>query len=117
MNEENRIIALSADLIFGARIRAAADAQNVSVMLARNVEDFLTKLREHKPRLAILDLDRRGLNVAETVRAVKQENVQLLCYVSHVQESAIAEAKAAGADRVMARGAFAKNLEEILGNA
>ena len=114
MTDNNNVVALAADLIFGARIRAAAEASHVSISLAKDVADFLTKVREVKPRLAVLDLDRRGMNVADTVRAVKQENVELLCYVSHVREDAIAEARNAGADRVMARGAFAKQITEIL---
>ena len=114
MSDNNTIVALAADLIFGARIRAAAEASHVSISLAKDVADFLTRVRAEKPRLAILDLDRRSIDIADTVRAVKQENVELLCYASHVREDAIAEARNAGADRVMARGAFAKQLTEIL---
>ena len=114
MNDMNSVVALSADLIFGARIRGAAEAAGVSVILSRNVEDFLTRIRADHPRLAILDMDRRGLDVAEVVQAVKAAGVPLLAYVSHVREDLIEQARAAGADRVMARGAFAKQLPEIL---
>lgn len=108
------ILALSADLIFAARIRSAAEAAGVNVILAKNVEEFLTHVRESKLQLAMLDLDRRGLDVRSTVAAARSANVALLCYVSHVREDLIAVAKDAGADRVLARGAFAKNLPRIL---
>lgn len=114
MNPYKPIVALTADLIFGSRVRAAATAENVSIILAKDVADFLTKIRAEKPRLAILDLDRRGLDVRDVVQQVKREHVELLAYVSHVREDAIREAREAGADRVMARGAFAKQLNEIL---
>ena len=117
MNDKNSIVALSADLIFGARIRAASEAVGVSVILSRNVEDFLTTVRERQPRLAILDMDRRGLDVPTVIRAVKDAQVPILAYVSHVREDLIGDARAAGADRVMARGAFAKQLTEILTTA
>jgi DNA-binding response OmpR family regulator len=114
MSEGKTIVALAADLIFSARIRATAQAQNVSVTLARDVADFLTKVRNEQPRLAILDLDRRGLDITQTVAALKALNVPLLAYVSHTEEAAIAEARAAGADQVLARGAFANQLAELL---
>jgi CheY-like chemotaxis protein len=112
-NEQKVVVALAADLIFAARIRSAAGA--VKVILARDVEDFLTKVRELQPPLAVLDLDRRGLDVGHVVRQVKATGgVELLAYVSHVREDLIATARSAGADRVMPRGAFAKQLSEIL---
>jgi CheY-like chemotaxis protein len=111
---ESVIIALSADLIFGARIRNAAESAGVRVILAKNVEDFLTQVHSAQPRLAILDMDRRGLDVSDVVGKVKAEGVELLAYVSHVREDLIDAARAAGADRVMARGAFAKQLPELL---
>ena len=117
MNGQDNIVVLPADLIFAARIRATAEATAVSITIAKDVADFLTRVHESKPRLAILDMDRRGLDIAETVRAVKAEGVNLLAYVSHVQESAIAEAKSAGADRVIPRGTFAKQLQAILTEA
>jgi CheY-like chemotaxis protein len=113
----NIVVALAADLIFAARIRGAAVA-DVSVILANNVEDFLTKIRELRPRLAVLDLDRRGLDVERVISAIKtNSNTPVVAYVSHVREDLIAAAMAAGADRVMARGAFVKNMSAILSGA
>ncbi|HUP88365.1 MAG TPA: hypothetical protein VM100_03405 [Longimicrobiales bacterium] len=108
------VVALAADLIFAARIRSTAEAANVSLVLAKDPADFLAKVRELSPRLAVLDLDRRGLDVRDTVAAVGACNVPLLAYVSHVQENLIAEAKDAGATRIVARGAFARNMSELL---
>ena len=108
------VVALPADLIFGARIRSAAENAGVQVVIVRNVEDFLDQVRLLKPRLAILDMDRRGLDVGEVVKQVKQANVELIAYVSHVREDLIDAARAAGADRVLARGAFSKLLPDLL---
>lgn len=114
MVENPYVLALSADLIFGARIRSAAETAHVNVILAQSVEEFLTRVQESRPQLAVLDLDRRGLDVRAVVEAVKSANVTLLCYVSHVREDLVSLARDAGADQVMARGAFAKNLTGIL---
>lgn len=109
------VIALPADLIFGARIRATAEALGASVIIARSPEDLLAKLRGMETRLVILDLDRRGLDITDAVKQIKAaSSAPLLAYVSHTNEAAIREARAAGADKVIARGAFAQQLPELL---
>jgi DNA-binding NarL/FixJ family response regulator len=66
-------------------------------------------------RLVILDLDRRGLDISNTVKQLKAtSSATILAYVSHVAEDAIREAREAGADKVIARGAFANQLVELL---
>jgi DNA-binding NarL/FixJ family response regulator len=104
------VVALTADMIFAARIRGAAP----NVILARDAKDLLAKVAESKPDLVVLDMDRRGLNVRATVEQLKAAGVEVLCYVSHVREDLISEAREAGADKVMARGAFANHIAELL---
>jgi DNA-binding NarL/FixJ family response regulator len=109
------VVALPADLIFGARIRATAETVGAPVIIAKNPEDLLLRLREHEARMVILDLDRRGLAITDTIKQIKStSSAPLLAYVSHTQEAAIREAREAGADKVIARGAFAKQLGELL---
>ena len=109
-HSEKNVVALAADLIFASRIRGAAG----HVILAKDPADLLAKTAELKPDLVVLDMDRRGLAVNDVVTALKEAGVEVLCYVSHVREDLIAEARAAGADRVMARGAFAQRMNELL---
>ena len=109
---ENAVVALPADLIFAAKLRAA----NVSIILAKDVKDLLTKIQEHAPRLVVLDLDKRGLDVASAIAQIKAAgNAEILAYASHVREDLIGSARAAGADRVMARGAFVRQMAELVG--
>ena len=109
------IVALPADLIFGARIRATAESVGADVLIAKNPQDLLTRVGENETRLIILDLDRRGMNITETIQKLRAtSSAPILAYVSHVQEDAIREAKAAGADKVIARGSFAKQLPDLL---
>jgi len=107
---EKTVVALAADMIFASRIRGAAG----HVVLAKDPADLLAKVAELKPDLVVIDMDRRGLAVSDVVSELKQSGVEVLCYVSHVREDLIAEARAAGADRVMARGAFAQRIRELL---
>jgi CheY-like chemotaxis protein len=109
------IVALPADLIFGARIRASAESVGEPVVIAKNPEDLLAKVREGETRLVILDLDRRGLAITDVIQQLKATSpAMILAYVSHTQEDAIREAKSAGADKVIARGAFANQIGELL---
>jgi CheY-like chemotaxis protein len=109
------VLALPADLIFGARIRASAEQAGAAVVIAKNPDDLLTRLRAQPVQLVILDLDRRALGITDLITRIKAASpVTILAYASHVNESAIAEARAAGADKVIARGAFAKQLVELL---
>jgi DNA-binding NarL/FixJ family response regulator len=112
MTQANTVVALPADLIFAARMRGTVP--DVNVILASTVEDFLTKIAQHAPRIAVLDLDRRGLDVEHVVRSVKALDTHLIAYGSHVREDLISAARAAGADRVMARGAFVKQMTDLL---
>jgi CheY-like chemotaxis protein len=105
------VVALTADMIFAARIRGAAP----HVVLARDVKDLMTRVAENKPDLVVLDMDRRGLDVRDVVTQLKAANVEVLCYVSHVREDLISAAREAGADRVMARGSFANKIAALLG--
>jgi len=112
------IVAVPADLLFAARIRAAAEQTHASVYVARNATMALKQLAEMTPALIIIDLDARGWDPIALIREVKNREtlreVPILGYVSHVREDLIAAAREAGA-RVMARGAFARDMTRILG--
>src|SRR5687768_11555338 len=109
------VLALPADLIFGARIRATAESVGAATLIAKDPKDLLSKLSENETRMVILDLDRSGLHITDTIKQIKATpSVTGLAYVSHVREDAIREARDAGADKVIARGAFAHQLAGLL---
>ncbi len=114
----NLILAHAADLLFAARIRETASSVGAELILARKSADWTEQARARRPRLLIVDLDTRTLDPIALIRETKADaelrSIPLIAYVSHVREDAIAGAQAAGADRVMARGAFTKNLPQIL---
>jgi len=112
------VIALPADLMFAARIRGTAQAVGANLTLVRNEKELLERARALAPRQIIIDLDTRSLDPVALIATLKADptlkSIPILAYVSHVREDAIAGARAAGAERVIARGAFVKNLTEIL---
>lgn len=112
------ILALTADLMFAARIRGTAQTIGAQVTLARTPDDLLAKAKELVPRRILLDLDARNFDPVDVITALKADDatrsIPILAYVSHVNEERIKAARSAGADQVMARGAFVRDLNAIL---
>lgn len=113
----SEIIAVPADLLFAARIRAAGEQAGANIFVARNAKLALERLSEITPALIIIDLDARGWDPIALIREVKSREalsrVPILSYVSHVREELIEAARQAGS-RVMARSGFSRDLGQIL---
>ncbi len=112
------ILALTADLLFASRVKSTAAAVGTALQLARTAEEVLRLAAQIQPRLIVIDLDTRSLDPVDLIRRLKAtesgSSAPVLAYVSHVREDLIGAARAAGADQVMARGAFTRNLAAIL---
>lgn len=111
------VVAAAADMIFASRIRGAGQAAGIGVRLAGSGKALLEAAAEPGVRLILIDLDHRSLKVAEVIRELKAgptSAVPVVGFVSHVNEGAIREARAAGADRVLARSRFVQELPELL---
>lgn len=116
-NDFQTTLAICADLLFAARIRGAGEQVGVPVeTMSRG--DALERARALAPGLILLDLDARWLDAPALIRALKADAVlaavPVIAFVSHVREDAIGAARDAGADRVLARSAFARQLPELL---
>lgn len=115
-NADEGIVAAVADLIFGARIRSAAERAGVALTFARSLSELSGLARGR--RLVLLDLDARWLDAPAAIRALREEPrtaaVRIVAFVSHVRVDAIEAAREAGADRVLARSAFVRELPALL---
>jgi CheY-like chemotaxis protein len=115
-SRSRHVVAAVADLIFGARIRAAAADAGVDMAFARSVDALL----ESAPGadLLLLDLDARWLDAGPVIERLRAGSatarVPIVAFVSHVRTDAIEAARSAGADRVLARSAFVRELPSIL---
>jgi DNA-binding NarL/FixJ family response regulator len=112
------ILAAVDDLLFASKIRQAAGQMAVQIVFARTPEDILAQARAHKPSLAIFDLNSQRIQPIDTIAALKAEpalgTMRTVGFVAHERTDLIAAARAAGADEVLARGAFAARLPEII---
>jgi DNA-binding response OmpR family regulator len=113
------VLALTADLLFASRVKSTAAAVGAELLLVRTADEMLNLAAQRSPRLIVIDLDVRTLDPVDLITRLKAEPsssmAPILAYVSHVREDLIGAARQAGADQVMARGAFSKNLASILG--
>jgi CheY-like chemotaxis protein len=106
------VAVVAADLIFAARIRAAANAAGVRARFARTDSELLDAAADAD--LVIVDLDARWVDPSQSIQRLKQAGKPIVAFVSHVRAAAIEAARAAGADRVLARSVFVRLLPEIM---
>lgn len=112
------VIALVADLFFASKVRGAANAAGVAAQTVGTADGLLTKVQEHPPRLVLIDLDHRSTDGAALIRRLKADpssaGTVIIAFGAHVQREAILAARDAGADRVLARSAFVRELPLLI---
>jgi CheY-like chemotaxis protein len=90
----------------------------VDVYFERMRDRILPTIRDKQPSLVIFDLNSSRLDPMTVIAAIKTDPqlraVRTLGYVAHVDSDAIAAARQAGIDQVLARSAFTAQLAEIL---
>jgi CheY-like chemotaxis protein len=108
------VIAAVNDLMFASRIRAAAQQLDTAVAFVRSRAELLERGRE--ARLVLLDLEARWLDATPDITALKAgaDAPEVVAFASHVLGDVLLQARAAGADRVLARSAFVQQLPALL---
>jgi len=114
------VAAVVDDLMFLSRIREAARAAGADVVTARTPDALLAAARAGA-RLVLVDADGQRLPWAEAVRSLRQDAahaaVPVVAFLSHVNADHAEAARAAGATRVLARGAFVAQLPALMADA
>lgn len=113
------ILYLSADLLWGTRIRSTADSMGIPARPARNMDMLLGRLADSPVRGFVVDLEGEGaLDLITHLRrpdaTPAERAVRIVAWGPHVEVEKLRAAKAAGADAVMVRGAFHRTLPAIL---
>ncbi len=116
-----RVLALVDDLLFLRRIREAArgGGSDLEVRPVRSPTQLVDGVREGA-RLVLVDADSTRLPWVEAVAALREKGpdgaspVPVVAFFSHVNADRGEQARAAGCDRVLARGAFVKELPGLL---
>lgn len=112
------VVAAVDDLLFGSKLLETARHLGVPLVLVSSTQDAAAIMREHRPALAIVDLQAETARPIETIRAIKADSdlrdTPILGFFSHVRDDVKAAATEAGCDEVLPRSAFSARLPEIL---
>lgn len=115
------IVCVVDDLLFSIKISTAAKGLGVDLYFERAADRVLPTVREKQPSLVIFDLNSVRLQPMQAIAALRSDpelkGIRTLGYVSHVDSAAIAAARHAGIDEVLARSAFVNQLPTILTSA
>ncbi len=110
-----KVAALAPDLMFASRIQGAARGVGADARTLATADAVLAQVRAGWPGLVIVDLEARAVDAVALIRAVKSVSaVSVVAFAAHVNAQVIAAARAAGADRVLARSAFVRELPRLL---
>jgi len=106
------VAALTADLMFAARIRGTAPQARAVQSLAK-----LLEVVDEATELVLVDLQaREAIEAVERVREAAPR-AQVIAFGPHVAEDSLEAARTAGADVVMTRGAFVRELGALVRGA
>lgn len=111
------ILYFASDLIWATRIKAAADDLGIPCRPVRNPDMLAQRLTDSAPAALILDLEtgQAGLDLLLTLRAdPRGAALRVLAFAPHVKKDLMQQARDAGADEVLPRGAFDHDLVNIL---
>ena len=112
------VISVVDDMFFASKVRAVAEAAGVEISFPRSVAAVVSKARETKPGLIVVDLHNQRIDPVALARELKADeelrSIKLLGFFSHVQTELQRNALAAGFDQVIPRSVFARDLAELL---
>lgn len=111
-----RILFVSDDVMFWARVQAAATSLARDVARIGGEEAMNDAFRAGGVVRVIVDLGSRSVDALAWAARWKSASPapELIAFGSHVDEAALSAARAAGFDRVMPNSAFHRSVAELL---
>lgn len=104
------VVAVATDLMSQSRIRAAAKATGNSVRFVVMEGDLVTVA---PACLALVDLD-AAADIESMIRLLKQRGLHVVAFGPHLDTERRKAARAAGADRVLAKSKFVTELPRLM---
>ena len=112
------VISVVDDMFFASKIRAVAEAVGKEISSPRSQEAVVSKARETKPGLIVVDLHNQRIDPVALARELKSDeelrSIRLLGFFSHVETELRRNALDAGFDEVIPRSVFARDLPVLL---
>ncbi len=112
------IVALVEDLVFTAKLRAAAHGIEVALQIASQPEEWLQLVRRASPTLVLIDLNFSRADalalVAQARTATNDRATPIVGFLSHVQAERALAARTAGCTAAIPRSLFVQLLPALL---
>jgi DNA-binding response OmpR family regulator len=117
-NGMTNVVALSliADLLFSVQVEEAANRLGFRVSTVSTPDNAISALRQGRASLLVIDLTAAGHRAAEVVRAARAAPypVAVLAFGPHVDRKMHQAAQDAGADLVVSRNRFSRELSQLM---
>lgn len=111
------ILYLAGDLVWATRIKRTAEDLGLAARPVRDVRMLSDRLSEGEVRALLLDLTQgeQAMAMLEHLSSCRpRPAVRVVAFGPHVERDLLERARAGGADEVLPRGAFDRNLAAIL---
>lgn len=110
------VLAVTADLFWQGRVKAAAAALGHDVKVPARALDVTQELLHEDTRLVLVDLHHPRIDFVETIRLVRgtRWDTRLVCFGHHTDAARMAKAREVGAAEVWANSELDKRLPELL---
>ena len=107
-----QVVAVIDDLFFMAKVKDAATAAGMGIAFAKSRQDAAERCAAGGC-LAVVDLNAAKFSPVELIPELKAKGATVIAFLSHVNNELRLKALEAGADEVLARSAFAQNINAM----
>ena len=106
---------LTHDLMITSQVSGVARANGYTLEVVRDTHRVHDAIRESTVELVIVDLQLETIPLAEFVGNIKSDSPQthIVAFGPHVRTDLLEAAQASGCDRVMSRGQFTRELNQV----
>ncbi len=115
------VVAYVEDVFYTAKIREVARAESRDVRFVRDHQALERRMAGAAPAMVIMDLTAELLRPLEMLRKIKESpewrSTRIVAYASHDRAELMEEANQLGAEIVLPKPGFARQLTEILQSA
>lgn len=111
---ERRALLLDADLFFSVKVTAMLKHIGMATVTARKTADWNQRLRTERFDITLVNTAAQGIDWREAIVEARKAGLPVIAYGSHVDIETQAEARDAGATRVIANSKLAADLPSII---
>ncbi len=112
------ICVIADDMFFSSKIESAAERLDVSMVKAKNREEFQDRVEGKKVDLVIIDLASKKIDAEEIFTRLKNSDIhkKTFCigYLPHVERDLAAKFREKGVDLVLPRSKFSREMSTVI---